>query len=199
MFTGIVARIGEVLAVEPLAGDLRLVIACGAELLDGVAVGDSIAVNGCCLTATGLDAGRFAADASRETLACTTLGGWEVGTRVNLERALTLATPLGGHLVSGHVDGVGEVLAIRQDARAQRFSLRAPHDLSRFIATKGSITVDGVSLTVNAVAGDRFEVAIIPHTMERTVIAGYAVGTRVNLEVDLIARYAARLAEVVGA
>jgi riboflavin synthase len=161
--------------------------------MEGVVLGDSIAVNGVCLTAVVLDGPAFSADVSRETLSLTTLGDLKSGSRVNLEKALTLSTPLGGHLVSGHVDGIGEVLERRQDARSWRFHIRAPAELARYIAQKGSICVDGISLTVNQVAGSVFEINIVPHTIEETIIGGYQAGTRVNLEVDLVARYLERL------
>jgi riboflavin synthase len=193
MFTGIIQAVGEVRRLEPRGGDVRLVIATGKLAMDGVVIGDSIAVNGTCLTAVALGGAEFAADVSRETLALTTLGALGPGSRVNLEKALTLSTPLGGHLVSGHVDGVGEVLEFREDGRAWRLRLQAPRELARYIAPKGSICVDGTSLTVNRVAGAEFELMIVPHTLEETIISGYRSGTRVNLEVDLIARYLERL------
>jgi riboflavin synthase len=161
--------------------------------MDDVVPGDSIAVNGVCLTAVTLDGPQFAADVSRETLSLTTLGDLRAGSRVNLEKALTLSTPLGGHLVSGHVDGTGEVLERRQDARSWRFRIHAPAELARYIANKGSICVDGTSLTVNQVCGNVFDLNIVPHTMEETIIGDYVAGTRVNLEVDLVARYLERL------
>lgn len=196
MFTGIIAAIGEVERLEPRGGDLRLHLRTGALDMSRIAIGDSIAVNGVCLTAVVLrpgSAGGFAADVSRETLSLTSLGGLGPGARVNLEAALTLATPLGGHLVSGHVDGLGSVLEVREDARSWRLRVQAPAALARYIAPKGSIAIDGTSLTVNAVAGAVFELNIVPHTLTQTIIGGYRAGTRVNLEVDLIARYLERL------
>ena len=193
MFTGIIQSVGEVRRLEPRGGDVRLTIGSGRLSLTSAALGDSIAVNGVCLTAVTLAADAFAADVSRETLALTTLGGLAPGSPVNLEPALTLATPLGGHLVSGHVDGVGRVLERREDARSWRLRIEAPAELARYIAHKGSICVDGVSLTVNAVDGACFALNIVPHTLDQTIIACYQVGTRVNLEVDLIARYLERL------
>ena len=193
MFTGIIQSVGEVRRLEPRGGDVRLTIGSGRLSLTSAALGDSIAVNGVCLTAVTLAADAFAADVSRETLALTTLGGLAPGSPVNLEPALTLATPLGGHLVSGHVDGVGRVLERREDARSWRLRIAAPAELARYIAHKGSICVDGVSLTVNAVDGACFALNIVPHTLDQTIIARYQVGTRVNLEVDLIARYLERL------
>lgn len=193
MFTGIIQAIGEVRRLEPRGGDVRLTIATGKLTMAGVVIGDSIAVNGVCLTAVALGAAAIAADVSRETLAMTTLGGLKVGSAVNLEKALTLSTPLGGHLVSGHVDGVGEVLEFREDGRAWRLRVRAPRELARYIAPKGSICIDGTSLTVNRVAGAELELMIVPHTLEETIIANYRADTQVNLEVDLIARYLERL------
>lgn len=193
MFTGIVEAIGTVVATEPRGGDLRLGIATGSLALDAVRLGDSIAVNGICLTVVEFSAERFAADVSVETLDHTTAGAWRIGTRVNLEQALTPEHRLGGHIVSGHVDGVGEVLARHPDARSERFRLRAPLALARYIAAKGSITIDGTSLTVNGVDGDEFDINIVPHTLGHTIIGDYQPGTRVNLEVDVIARYLERL------
>ena len=193
MFTGIIQSVGEVRRLEPRGGDVRLTIGSGRLSLTSAALGDSIAVNGVCLTAVTLAADAFAADVSRETLALTTLGGLTPGSPVNLEPALTLATPVGGHLVSGHVDGVGRVLERREDARSWRLRIAAPAELARYIAHKGSICVDGVSLTVNAVDGACFALNIVPHTLDQTIIARYQVGTMVNLEVDLIARYLERL------
>ena len=168
-------------------------VATGKLALQGVVLGDSIAVNGVCLTAVELGEGQFAADVSRETLSLTTLGDLRPGTPINLEKALTLATPLGGHLVSGHVDGLGEVLERREDARSWRLRIQAPAGLARYIAQKGSICVDGVSLTVNTVHGAQFDLNIVPHTLDETIIRLYQPGTRVNLEVDLVARYLERL------
>lgn len=193
MFTGIIQAIGHIRDIEPRGGDLRLRVALGKLDPAGLALGDSIAVNGVCLTAVELDAVSFRADVSRESLSLTTLGALRSGSRVNLERALTLSTPLGGHLVSGHVDGVGRVLARSEDARSVRFRVEAPAELVRYIAHKGSICVDGTSLTVNAVEGACFELNIVPHTLRETIMGDYQPGTRVNLEVDLIARYLERL------
>jgi len=193
MFTGIIQAIGQVRRLESRGGDVRLCVATGKLDMVGVVLGDSIAVNGVCLTAVALNGAEFCADVSRETLSLTTLGGLKTGSMVNLEKALTLATPLGGHLVSGHVDGVGEVLDRHDDGRSWRLRLRAPAELAKYIAQKGSICVDGTSLTVNAVNGRDFELNIVPHTLVETIIGGYGTGTRVNLEVDLIARYLERL------
>jgi riboflavin synthase len=193
MFTGIIQAVGEIAALEPRGGDLRLRVRTGKLPLDDVRLGDSIATSGVCLTVTGLPGDGYWADVSVETLNFTTLGSLVTGSRVNLEKALTPETRLGGHIVSGHVDGVGEVLALDRDGRSWRYRLRAPAGLARYIAHKGSICVDGTSLTVNAVEGAEFELNIIPQTMEETVFGDYRAGTRVNLEVDVIARYLERL------
>ncbi|ADC62699.1 riboflavin synthase [Allochromatium vinosum] len=193
MFTGIIQSVGLIQRLEPRGGDVRLSIDTGKLSLDGVVLGDSIAVNGVCLTAVALTECGFAADVSRETLTLTTLGALKPGSRVNLEKALTLSTPLGGHLVSGHVDGVGTLLERHEDARSWRLRIQAPDELARYIAHKGSICVDGTSLTVNRVEGAVFELNIVPHTIQETIIGDYRPGSRVNLEVDLIARYLERL------
>ena len=193
MFTGIIQAIGRVQSIRDRGGDMRLSIATNALDLSDVALGDSIAVNGVCLTAVALSEDGFAADVSRETLALTSLGGLSAGSPVNLEKALTLATRLGGHLVSGHVDGLGRVISRQEDARSVRFVIEAPPELAKYIAHKGSITVDGTSLTVNGVDGARFELNIVPHTLQQTIMDTYEAGTRVNLEVDLVARYLERL------
>jgi riboflavin synthase len=193
MFTGIIQSVGQIRRLDPRGGDVRLTIGTGKLALTGAALGDSIAVNGVCLTAVALTGDSFAADVSRETLSLTTLGELTTGSPVNLEPALTLATRLGGHLVSGHVDGVGRVLERTQDARSWRLRIGAPAGLARYIAHKGSICVDGVSLTVNGVEGAVFDLNIVPHTLDETIIVRYQTGTRVNLEVDLIARYLERL------
>ena len=193
MFTGIIETLGTVAAMESRGGDLRLTVRAPGLDLAGARLGDSIAVNGVCLTVTALDGERFSADVSRESLSVTTLGDLGIGDRVNLEQALTLATRLGGHLVSGHVDGVGELLAMEADARSTRVQFRAPDPLARYIAAKGSITIDGASLTVNHVDGAIFDVNIIPHTWGLTRFSVYRIGSRVNLEVDLVARYLERL------
>jgi riboflavin synthase len=193
MFTGLIQGVGRVRALEPVGGDLRLHIDVGTLPFSDVELGESIAVSGCCLTVVSFDAAGFAADVSTETLACTTLGGWAVGDAVNLERAMLPTTRFGGHIVSGHVDGIGRVESVHDDARAQRWRFTAPAGLLRYIAHKGSIAVDGVSLTVNAVDAAGFEVALIPHTVSHTRFSATRVGYPVNLEVDLIARYAERL------
>lgn len=193
MFTGIIQDIGRVAALEHRDGDARLHIRTHKLPLGRVAIGDSIATGGVCLTAVALPGAGFAADVSGETLARTTMGGLRPGDAVNLEMALTPDTPLGGHLVSGHVDGVGELTERRQDGRSVRMTISAPRDLARYIATKGSICVDGVSLTVNAVAGAAFELNIVPHTLAETTLGDLRPGQPVNLEVDVIARYLERL------
>jgi len=193
MFTGIIQAIGRIERMEPRGGDLRLIIDSAELGLGDSGLGDSIAVNGVCLTAIDFDGSRFAADVSRETLDKTSLGFLEPGSPVNLEKALTLATPLGGHLVSGHVDGLATLLEMRNDGRSVRYRFEVPAGLSRYIAEKGSVTLDGTSLTVNGVEGRRFDVNIVPHTRDNTLFQSYQIGTRVNLEVDIIARYLERL------
>ena len=193
MFTGIVQDMGRIVALEPRAGDVRLRVAVERLPLDAVRSGDSIAVSGVCLTVVEHDAGGFAADVSNETLSLTTLGDLAPGSSVNLEPALRAGDPLGGHLVSGHVDGVGRVVSLAQDARSWRIRFETPPDIARYVARKGSIAIDGVSLTVNEVEGREFGINIIPHTWQVTTIGGYAPGRRVNLEIDPIARYVERL------
>jgi len=195
LFTGIVQDIGTVQALETRGGDVRLVIAAPRLDRSRIQVGDSICVQGCCLTATEVQAPTFAADLSRETLALTTLGELVPGAAVNLEPALRAGEPLGGHLLSGHVDGVGEILSRDADARSLRLTIGAPAPLERFLAAKGSVAVDGVSLTINAVQPGSFAVNIIPHTQAVTTLGSLAVGARVNLEIDQVARYLARLLE----
>lgn len=193
MFTGIIEAIGRIAKVEPCGGDIRLQIETGSLDLSDVQIGDSIACNGVCLTATELPGKGFWADVSQESLEHTTIPHWKVGDGINLEKALTASSRLGGHIVSGHVDGVGKVTGRRKDARSERFTIAAPDDLARYIAQKGSITVDGTSLTVNKVSGKEFELNIVPHTLEHTIIGDYQPGREVNLEVDVIARYLERL------
>lgn len=193
MFTGIIEATGTIRSMQAKGGDMRLTIATGKLKMSDVALGDSIAVNGVCLTAIALDSASFSADVSRETLSLTSLANLTQGSHVNLEKALTLQTRLGGHLVSGHVDGLGQVVERHDDARSVRFSIKAPNELAKYIAHKGSVTVDGTSLTVNKVNGAVFELNIVPHTLQETIMADYHVGTKVNLEVDLIARYLERL------
>jgi riboflavin synthase len=193
MFTGIIQAIGRVAGIKDQGGDIRLRINTGKLDLSDVEPGDSIAVNGVCLTAVELPGDGFVADVSGETLSLTSLGNLTSGSPVNLEKALTLATRLGGHLVSGHVDGLGTVISREEDARSVRFVIEAPKDLAKYIVHKGSITVDGTSLTVNGVDGARFELNIVPHTLQETIMSTYQPGSNVNLEVDLIARYLERL------
>ncbi len=198
MFTGIIRGVGTIAERSDVGGDRRLGIELGELALPSPAVGDSIAVNGACLTVTSYGARRFYADVSVETLRVTTLGDLDVGARVNLEPALRVGDALDGHFVMGHVDGVGRVRALSPSARSHRLEIEMPAALAPYVARKGSIAVDGVSLTVNAVSGDVFEVNIVPHTNEMTVISGYRVGTAVNIEIDMIARYLERLASAEG-
>ena len=193
MFTGIIQAIGTIERIETRGGDMRLRIAAGKLPMHEVAMGDSIAVNGVCLTAIEHDARGFAADVSRESLNRTTLGTMGPGASVNLELALLPTTRLGGHLVSGHVDGVGRILERVNDGRSWRFVLDAPESLARYIAEKGSICINGISLTVNSVSGCHFSVNIVPHTLQETTLGESKPGDEVNLEVDLIARYLERL------
>ena len=193
MFTGIVTATGTVTGLTEQDGDMRLRIDSGALDMTDVAAGDSISVNGVCLTVLEPSVQEFQADVSAETLSCTTLGGLAKGSRVNLEKAMRLGDRLGGHLVSGHCDGMGTVLELERDARSVRLTIEAPAELARYICRKGSICVDGVSLTVNEVTDGEFGVNIIPHTMDQTIFTDYGAGTRVNLEVDIIARYLERL------
>jgi riboflavin synthase len=195
MFTGIVQGVGRIRSVEPRGGDVTLWIETGPVPVGDVQVGGSIAVSGACLTATQIESHAFAADVSRETLSLTTLGSATAGTRVNIEKALTAGQALGGHYVTGHVDGVGRVVARHDDARSVRMEFEVPAELARYVARKGSVCVDGVSLTVNGVQGRRFDVNLVPHTLELTILAGCEPGAAVNLEVDIIARYLERLLE----
>lgn len=193
MFTGIIQAIGQIQDIVQRGGDARLTVNTGKISMNDIHLGDSIAVNGVCLTAVALGAQTFEADVSVETLDRTSIGALKVGSQVNLELALTPTTRLGGHLVSGHVDGLGKVVSRKKDARSERFAIAAPKPLMKYIAEKGSICVDGVSLTVNAVSGDTFELNIVPHTLLETILDQYKPGRKVNLEVDIIARYLERL------
>ena len=193
MFTGLVAGVGRLAAREARGGDARLRIDAGTLPFEQVQLGESIAVNGCCLTVVAFDAHSFAVDASNETLALTTLGNLAIDAPVNLERAMLPTDRLGGHLVSGHVDGLATATQRWDDARAVRWRFEAPMALLRYVAHKGSVCVDGVSLTVNAVDDQGFEVALIPHTVEHTAFHALQVGNAVNIEVDLLARYVERL------
>lgn len=192
MFTGIIKALGTVVAVDPVDNDVRLTLDIADTPLATPALGDSIAVNGVCLTATTRDAERLVVDVSRETLSLTTLGALTTGAQVNLEPALAAGEPLGGHMVSGHVDGLGELLDKQADARSWRLSFAMPAALARFVAVKGSICVDGISLTVNAVEDEHFSVNIVPHTMQYTNLGARTPGDQVNLEIDVVARYLAR-------
>ena len=193
MFTGIIEAVGRINKIEPVAGDMRLHVDVGNLDMSDVQLGDSIAVNGVCLTAIEFDEKHFAADVSNETINLTSLKGLAPGSEVNLEKALLPTTRLGGHLVSGHVDGLGEVISIKEESRSIQLIIRAPEDLKHYIAMKGSICIDGISLTVNKITNADFEINIVPHTQQQTIIKNYKPGTRVNLEVDLIARYLERL------
>lgn len=193
MFTGIVRGVGAIVAVQERGGDVRLQVDVGALSPASLQLGASIAVNGVCLTVAEREPGVTSFDVSRETMARTTLGAAIVGSRVNIEPALTLQDPLGGHLVSGHVDGLGVVVDLQPDARSVRVRLRLPQELLRYVAAKGSICVDGVSLTVNDVVGDCAGVNVVPHTLGHTIMSDYRAGTAVNIEVDLVARYLERL------
>jgi len=195
VFTGLIQAVGRIAQMEKGEQDIRLRIETGKLPLADVALGDSIATSGVCLTVTELPGDGYWADVSPETLSLTTLGTKGIGDSVNLETSLTLNTPLGGHLVSGHVDGVGQIEEIIEDARFWRVKVAAPENLARYIAMKGSICVDGTSLTVNQVNGATFELTIIPQTWEETVFSHYKVGSPVNLEVDVIARYLERLSQ----
>lgn len=197
MFTGIITALGTVSAIDPIGGgkDMRLTISTPWPDTASIALGASIACSGCCLTAVELQDGRFAVEASAETLARSTLGVWTVGSRINLERSLKIGDELGGHIVSGHVDGVGEAVSATPENGSTRWRFRVPAALSRFIAEKGSVAVDGVSLTVNEVEGDIFGVNIIPHTASVTGFGTLKPGDKVNIEIDMLARYVARLAE----
>ena len=193
MFTGIIQSVGKIAALDTRGGDASVRISCGKLDMSEVNTGDSIAVSGVCLTVVEHSAAGFTADVSGETLSCTTLGRLRTGDAVNLEKALTLSTPLGGHLVSGHVDGVGVVVNRREAARSVQFRIRAPEALAKYIAGKGSVCVDGVSLTVNAIHGAEFEVNIVPHTLSETTLGAIKEDSEVNLEVDVVARYLERL------
>jgi riboflavin synthase len=193
MFTGIIEAVGSIVTIEAGTLDRRLQIATGTLDLSEITLGDSVSVNGACLTIVGFADKGFWVDVSRETLRCTTLGDLMPGAALNLERALTLASRLGGHLVSGHVDGVGTLVNRAPEGQSIHYTLEAPENLAKYISQKGAICIDGVSLTVNAVRGAEFEVQLIPHTLQKTIAANYRPGTHVNLEVDLIARYLERL------
>ena len=193
MFTGIIQSVGQIEALQQKNNDMRLTLNIGKLSVDDLALGDSVAVSGVCLTVVEKTSNGFVADVSGETLSRTIAGQWQTGDRVNLELALTPTTRLGGHLVSGHVDGVGEVVKRSSDGRSERFIIKAPDSLAKYIAEKGSICVDGISLTVNTVSGSEFELNIVPHTLQETTMGDYMPGRQVNLEADIIARYLERL------
>ena len=193
MFTGIIEAVGKIVNLQQLDHECRLTVDGGTLNLSDLSLGDSIAVNGTCLTVIAFDSNTFQAHVSNETVQLTTMGQLAKGTTVNLEKALTPSSRLGGHIVSGHVDGVGVLQAMQPDGKSQRLVFKAPDKLARYIASKGSICIDGISLTVNEVDGASFTVNIIPHTQEQTVIQFYRVGSKVNLEVDLVSRYLERL------
>ncbi len=193
MFTGIIESIGKISKIETQSGDAKITINVGQLDMSDVALGDSIACNGVCLTAIEFDSQSYTADVSGETLRLTTIGDLAIGSPVNLEKALTPTTRLGGHLVSGHVDGVGEIISIKEDSRSVQYKIKAPVELAHYIAKKGSICVDGVSLTVNEISDNIFELNLVPHTLSETTASDYQPGTKVNLEVDLLARYLERL------
>jgi riboflavin synthase len=193
VFSGLVKGIGQVAARTSRGADVRFVVELGSAAIAPLAVGGSVAVNGVCLTAVAVTPSSFTADVSAATLAVTTLGRLAVGAKVNLEPPLKAGDPLDGHIVTGHVDGVGEVVTVEAAGTSKRLVVAVPTELARYIAQKGSVAVDGVSLTVNAVAGAQFEVNVIPHTQSVTVIGGYARGTAVNIEIDMLARYLERL------
>lgn len=193
MFTGIIEATGTVAKLTQIREEWRLVVSVGGLSMSDVQLGDSIAVNGCCLTVVEFDAAHFAADVSNETMNCTSLGQLKNGSRVNLEKAMQATARFGGHIVSGHVDGVGTLVSSTPDGQSIRLVYEAPAELARYIAGKGSICIDGTSLTVNAVNGAQFTINVIPHTQVETIIGDYVVGQKVNLEVDLVARYLERL------
>ncbi len=193
MFTGIIQSIGKIISITPGSVDTRLSVDVGKMPFDDVQMGESISINGACMTVVSFDENSFSVDVSRESLAMTTLGRLQTGSPVNLERALRLSDRLGGHLVTGHVDGVGQITERLSEGRSVRFGIRVPGTLTRYIAHKGSICIDGVSLTVNRIEGKELGLQIIPHTLEQTIFSEYRVGDEVNLEVDLIARYLERL------
>ncbi len=193
MFTGIIQAMGAVQKIEQRGGDVRLTLDTGTLELSDTQLGDSIAVNGVCLTAVEYNDNGFTADVSGETLKTTSLGSLKQGSPVNLEKALTLNTALGGHIVSGHVDGLGKVLSEKNDGRSIRYVFSVPQELAHYIAEKGSVTIDGTSLTVNHVEGNHFGVNIVPHTRANTIFQNYEINTQVNIEVDIIARYLERL------
>ena len=193
MFTGIIETVGEVVAKELREGDVKLTLKADESYLEAVMLGDSIACNGVCLTVVDRTSNQFMLDVSVETLSLTTIGDWDVGSKVNLEQAMIASSRFGGHIVSGHIDRIGEIIDIREDARSWRMTVRVPKNIRQYIAKKGSICVDGVSLTINSVEDSEFSVNIVPHTLSHTIIGDYKLNQKVNIEIDTIARYVERL------
>ena len=193
MFTGIIETVGEVVAKELREGDVKLTLEADESYLEAVMLGDSIACNGVCLTVVDRTSNQFMLDVSVETLSLTTIGDWDVGSKVNLEQAMIASSRFGGHIVSGHIDRIGEIIDIAEDARSWRMTVRVPKNIRQYIAKKGSICVDGVSLTINSVEDSEFSVNIVPHTLSHTIIGDYKLNQKVNIEIDTIARYVERL------
>ena len=193
MFTGIIETVGEVVAKELREGDVKLTLKADESYLEAVMLGDSIACNGVCLTVVDRTSNQFMLDVSVETLSLTTIGDWDVGSKVNLEQAMIASSRFGGHIVSGHIDRIGEIIDIAEDARSWRITVRVPKNIRQYIAKKGSICVDGVSLTINSVEDSEFSVNIVPHTLSHTIIGDYKLNQKVNIEIDTIARYVERL------
>ena len=193
MFTGIIETVGEVVAKELREGDVKLTLEADESYLEAVMLGDSIACNGVCLTVVDRTSNQFMLDVSVETLSLTTIGDWDVGSKVNLEQAMIASSRFGGHIVSGHIDRIGEIIDIADDARSWRMTVRVPKNIRQYIAKKGSISVDGVSLTINSVEDNEFSVNIVPHTLSHTIIGDYKLNQKVNIEIDTIARYVERL------
>lgn len=193
MFTGIIETVGEVVAKELREGDVKLTLKADEYYLEAVMLGDSIACNGVCLTVVDRTSNQFMLDVSVETLSLTTIGDWDVGSKVNLEQAMIASSRFGGHIVSGHIDRIGEIIDIAEDARSWRITVRVPKNIRQYIAKKGSICVDGVSLTINSVEDSEFSVNIVPHTLSHTIIGDYKLNQKVNIEIDTIARYVERL------
>ena len=193
MFTGIIETVGEVVAKELREGDVKLTLKADESYLEAVMLGDSIACNGVCLTVVDRTSNQFMLDVSVETLSLTTIGDWDVGSKVNLEQAMIASSRFGGHIVSGHIDRIGEIIDIADDARSWRMTVRVPKNIRQYIAKKGSISVDGVSLTINSVEDNEFSVNIVPHTFSHTIIGDYKLNQKVNIEIDTIARYVERL------
>ena len=196
MFTGIITHVGQVADLQPTGGDKRLTVRASTSFMDGVSLGDSISVSGACMTVVDRTADAFSADVSNESLALTTLGDLRKSSPVNLEKSLTPATPMGGHFVTGHVDGRGSLVSSRNDGRSWRMEFSVPESMAHLVAAKGSIAIDGISLTVNSVSGSVAGVNIVPHTMDHTTLGGLKVGDAVNIEADLLARYLARMRDV---